>query len=90
MDVFELGIVLTVVIVCVVIATRPDSSRRRSRSAHGRSRGRRSDAAGRQAHLIDARGFAVQRNRWDRADLGRAIGRDSDELDGKLSVWPGV
>lgn len=85
MGALPLALILIIVVSCVMVATVPDTSRRTPRRAAGRiSRG----GSGR-AGSTGRRGVAVQRNRWDRPDLDRAIGRFDDEGDSTLSVWPG-
>jgi hypothetical protein len=87
-DAFRLAIILTVVVVCVVMATRPQPNRRRAHRDTGRERQRRASNGVTKHRLSFGRGIAVQRNRWDRPDLERAIGRDYDDVDGPLSAWP--
>jgi hypothetical protein len=87
-DALRLAIILTIVVACVVIATRPQPSRRRSpRPVERRRRPNASNGATKH-RLGLGRGLAVQRNHWDRTDLDRAIGRDYDDADGSLSAWP--
>jgi hypothetical protein len=90
MDALQLAIVLTTVVVCVLAATQPDPNRRRSRGRQNRPRSKRDLNGGKQHRFLDVRGLTVQRNHWDRADLELAFGRDPDELDALLTVWPGV
>lgn len=86
MEALRLAIILTIVVVCVLAATRPDSGRRQSRRSAERVR-RGNEATPRHRFRID-RGVAVQRNRWDRPDLDRAIGRDYDDVDAAFTAWP--
>lgn len=86
MEAIQLALILIVVVACVTAATVPATSHRASRRA---SRRLRRGIPGDKAKPVAARGLPTQRNRWDRPDLDRAIGRFDDEGDGALTVWPG-
>lgn len=70
MDALRLALVLMVVVLCVMAATRPTPPRRRVRRAPVRRR------SPEPAPSRDRAGATLNRNRWDRLDLARAVGLD--------------
>ena len=88
MEVLRLALLLSIVVVCVVAATRPQPRHRVSARATVRrtakDTGSSTDAPQRSA----ASRPTLYRNRWDRSDIARAVGRDFAETDSTLR-WPG-
>ena len=86
-EALRLALLLTVVVVCVVVATRPEPHRRRTVRTTNRRRVRNaSDSAG-SHRASDSSRTPLYRNRWDRSDIARAVGRDFAEPESTLR-WP--
>jgi len=81
----KLAILLLVMITCVIAATRPVPSRRKNSSTR---RAKDSNAPHGNPPTSGQRTMKTSRNRWDRLDLSRAIGRDEVDPEGTISLWP--
>lgn len=85
MEEVKLAILLIVMITCVMAATRPVTSRRKNSPTR---RAKSSSSPRSNSSTSGHRAIKTSRNRWDRLDLARAIGRDEVDPDGTISLWP--
>lgn len=88
MEELRLALVLGIVVICVVAATRPQPRTRSSSRAANRPLENDKTRAGESTERPSFSLPRLYRNRWDRIDLSRAIGRDFAESDSTLR-WPG-
>lgn len=85
MEEVKLAILLIVMITCVMAATRPVTSRRKSSSTR---RAKTANAPRGNPPSPGQRTVKSSRNRWDRLDLSRAIGHGEIDPEGTISLWP--
>jgi len=83
----QLAILLSIVVGCVIIATRPAHPHRRRRVATA-ARVRNGHAGPDQRPPASTTIDVSHRNRWDRVDILLAIGRDHADPDPGLTAWP--
>ena len=88
----EMAMLLLALVIAVLVATRPAPPRRRPhpmRPRDGKSRANgRGAAISPLRRLAPDRADAVDRNRWDRADIATGVGRDYAQPDPGLNHWP--
>jgi hypothetical protein len=86
-EALRLALVLSIVVICVLAATRPQPHPRTSSRSSVRQKAKDSDRSVDDRPRSTFSRPKLYRNRWDRSDIARAVGRDFAEPDSTL-YWP--
>jgi hypothetical protein len=86
-EALRLAVLLSIVVVCVIAATRPQPHPRASARSDVRNKSKGSDRSSEAGPRSTFSRPKLYRNRWDRSDISRAVGHDVTEADSTLH-WP--